>query len=59
MRTTAITAAMKDADTNQPGHTVRTSADPMLLDVGTWPHLVGVHGDRIPSNAVSRPNRGV
>lgn len=35
--------AMKDADTNEPGHTIRASADPRLLDVRTWTHLVGVH----------------
>ena len=35
--------AMKDADTNEPGHTIRASADPGLLDVRTWTHLVGIH----------------
>jgi hypothetical protein len=35
--------AMKDADTNQPGHTIRASAHQNLLDIGTWTHLVGVH----------------
>jgi hypothetical protein len=35
--------AMKDADTNEPGHTIRASADPQLVDLGEWTHLVGVH----------------
>jgi hypothetical protein len=35
--------AMKDADTNEPGHTIRAQADPQLVDIGEWTHLVGVH----------------
>jgi hypothetical protein len=35
--------AMKDADTNDPGHTVRAKADFQLVDIGEWTHLVGVH----------------
>lgn len=35
--------AMKDADTNEPGHTIRAKADPQLVDLGEWTHLVGVH----------------
>ncbi len=35
--------AMKDADTNEPGHTIRAQADPALVDIGKWVHLVGVH----------------
>jgi len=35
--------AMKDADTNEPGHTIRAEADPQVVDIGEWTHLVGVH----------------
>jgi hypothetical protein len=35
--------AMKDADTNEPGHTIRATGDPQLVDIGEWTHLVGVH----------------
>ena len=35
--------AMKDADTNEPGHTIRAKADPNMVDIGEWTHLVGVH----------------
>jgi hypothetical protein len=34
---------MKDADTNVPGHTIRASADPSMLNINEWTHLVGVH----------------
>ena len=33
---------MKDADTNEPGHTVRAKADPALVQLDRWVHLVGV-----------------
>lgn len=36
--------AMKDADTNEPGHTIRAKADPELVDLDAYYHLVGVHG---------------
>ena len=35
--------AMKDADTNEPGHSIRAKANPQLVDLGEWTHLVGVH----------------
>lgn len=35
--------AMKDADTNEPGHTIRAKANSALVDIGEWVHLVGVH----------------
>ena len=35
--------AMKNADTNEPGHTFRATTDPKLVDIGEWTHLVGVH----------------
>ena len=35
--------AMKDADTNDPGHTVRAKADSGLVHLDQWVHLVGVH----------------
>ncbi len=33
---------MKDADTNEPGHTFRAKADPALVNLDRWVHLVGV-----------------
>jgi hypothetical protein len=35
--------AMKDADTNEPGHTLRASATPAEPDPDLWVHLVGVY----------------
>lgn len=35
--------SMKDADTNEPGHTIRALADDAVPDPGSWVHLVGVH----------------
>jgi hypothetical protein len=35
--------AMKDEDTNEPGHTLRASATPAEPDPGVWVHLVGVY----------------
>jgi hypothetical protein len=35
--------AMKDTDSNEPGHTVRAKADPALVRLDQWVHLVGVH----------------
>ena len=34
--------AMKDLDTNDPGHTIRALAGPPMVDPDTWVHLVGV-----------------
>lgn len=34
--------AMKDLDTNDPGHTIRALAEPPVVDPDTWVHLVGV-----------------
>jgi hypothetical protein len=35
--------AMKDADTNEPGHTIRASSDIGLVDLDQWFNLVGVY----------------
>jgi hypothetical protein len=35
--------AMKDADTNEPGHTLRASATTAVPDPDVWVHLVGVY----------------
>ena len=35
--------AMKTADTNEPGHTVRASSGPARPDPTAWVHLVGVY----------------
>jgi len=35
--------SMKDADTNEPGHTIRAEADAATPDARAWVHLVGVH----------------
>ena len=37
--------AMKDRDTNDPGHTIRALAEPPVVDPDTWVHLVGVFDD--------------
>lgn len=37
--------AMKDADTNEPGHTVRASTTAASPDSDFWVHLVGVYDD--------------
>lgn len=34
--------AMKDLDTNDPGHTIRALAQPPVVDPEKWVHLVGV-----------------
>jgi hypothetical protein len=36
---------MKDADTNEPGHTFRASGAIAVPDPGRWVHLVGVYDD--------------
>jgi hypothetical protein len=36
---------MKDADTNEPGHTFRASATIAVPDPDAWVHLVGVYDD--------------
>jgi hypothetical protein len=35
--------AMKNADTNEPGHTIRAKANANLVDLDQWFHLVGIH----------------
>ncbi len=35
--------SMKDADTNEPGHTIRAVSDVATPDARAWVHLVGVH----------------
>lgn len=37
--------AMKDADTNAPGHTIRASSAPADPDPSAWVHLLGVYDD--------------
>ena len=35
--------SVKDADTNEPGHTIRASSTPATPDPKSWLHLVGVY----------------
>ena len=38
--------AMKDMDTNEPGHTIRASATAASPNRDTWRHLVGIYDDQ-------------
>lgn len=50
--------SMKDADTNEPGHTIRAAAGTATPNSDTWVHLVGVHNqeaDQIELYVDGRP----
>ncbi|MGB7980946.1 MAG: LamG domain-containing protein [Candidatus Nanopelagicales bacterium] len=38
--------SMKDADSNEPGHTIRAAAGTATSGADTWVHLVGVHNQQ-------------